>query len=284
MHAEPTRVTDNIDKAAALVETAAQRGARLVALPELFNVGYFVGAELFHLAESEDGRTVTWMREQARRHGILLAGTIAERKEGHLYNTMFIAEPDGVLHRHAKRTPTITEQAAFDAADDDPVARTSLGRAGQLICAEAVFSRCVRPLVGAVDIVVFSQASFAPRPVGRLMDWWERRSGRSIVPALRVTGAPAVCAGMVGTVQRMTRLLPSYLYGTSCVTDAQGRILDRVAFDREGVAAAPVVISNIGGSSKTLPDPWGWRTLADRLLVRPRNLRAPQGGDGGDAP
>ena len=277
MHAEPACVEANLEKATRFVELAAQRDARLVALPELFNVGYFVAPQLLELAEDDDGRTTTWMRDQASRHGLVLAGSICERRDGALYNTMFIAEPDGALHRHAKRTPTITEQAAFDAGDDDPVATTSLGKIGQLICAEAIYSRCLRPLLGTIDLVVFSHASFAPRPIGQLMDWWERRSGRSIVPGLRVTGAPAVCAGMVGKVERVTRVLPSYLYGTSCVTDEQGRILDRVAFGREGVAAAAVVLGNTGARRRDLPDPGRWRALADTLLVRPPDLRPRSG-------
>ncbi len=95
---------------------------------------------------------------------------------------MFIAEPDGRLHRHVKRTPTVTEQSAFDSGNDDPVADTPLGRIGQLVCAEAIHASCLRPLAGAVDIVVFSQSSFAPRWIGRAMCAWERRTSRSLIP------------------------------------------------------------------------------------------------------
>jgi predicted amidohydrolase len=273
MHARPTFVEENLSKAAAFVAHAATRGARLVALPELFNVGYFVGPKLFELWEDEQGRSVTWMREEAQRNGILLAGSIAERRDGRLYNTMFIAEPDGRLHRHVKRTPTVTEQSAFDSGNADPVADTPLGRIGQLVCAEAIHASCLRPLAGAVDIVVFSQSSFAPRWIGRAMCAWERRTSRSLIPATRVVGAPFVCAGMIGPVQRMTRFLPSYLYGGTYVTDAEGRLLDRVEFGREGVAIADVAPGNHGGDIASLVDPGRWRALADRLLVRLPDLR-----------
>jgi predicted amidohydrolase len=274
MHARPTFVEDNLSKAAAFIRVAGERRARLAVLPELFNVGYFVGPQLFELWEDEHGRTVTWMRDQARQNGMLLAGSIAERRANRLYNTMFIAEPDGTLHRHAKRTPTVTEQAAFERGDDDPVAITSLGRIGQLVCAEAIHASCLRPLAGAVDIVVFSQASFAPRLVGRAMCAWERRTSSSLIPAIRVVGSPFVCAGMVGPVQRMTRLLPSYLYGGTYITDAGGRLLDRVDFGREGVAIASVTPGNDGGDSTRLVDPGRWRALADRFLVRLPDLRS----------
>jgi predicted amidohydrolase len=273
MYARPAFVEENLSKSAAFVAVAAARGARLVVLPELFNVGYFIGPQLFELWEDERGRSVTWMREESQRNGIVLAGSIAERRDGRLYNTMFMAEPDGRLHRHAKRTPTVTEQSAFDSGNDDPVAATPLGRIGQLVCAEAIHARCLRPLAGAVDIVVFSQASFAPRLIGRAMCGWERRTSRSLIPAIRVVGAPFVCAGMIGPVQRMVRFLPSYLYGGTYITDAEGRLLDRVEFGREGVAIAGVTPGSNGGDMAGLVDPGRWRALADRLLVRLPDLR-----------
>jgi predicted amidohydrolase len=273
MHARPTLVEKNLSKAAEFVSIAASRGARLAVLPELFNVGYFVGPRLFDLWEDEDGRSVTWMREEARRNGLLLAGSIAERRDGRLYNTMFIAEPDGRLHRHVKRTPTVTEQAAFDAGDDDPVAVTSLGRIGQLVCAEAIHASCLRPLADSADIVIFSQSSFAPRWIGRAMCAWERRTSKSLIPATKILGAPWVCAGMIGPVQRLTRLLPSFLYGGTYVTDAEGRLLDRVEFGREGVAVAAITPGNNGGNVAGLVDPGRWRAMADRFLVHLPDLR-----------
>jgi hypothetical protein len=49
-------------------------------------------------------------------------------------------------------------------ANDDPVAPTSLGKIGQLICAEAIYSRCLRPLLGTVDLVVFSHGQLRAAP------------------------------------------------------------------------------------------------------------------------
>jgi predicted amidohydrolase len=275
MYAQPKRVDANLAKASAFIDQATARGARIVALPELFNVGYFIGPELFELWEDEHGRTVSWMRDLASRHAVVIAGTIAERREGRLYNTMFIAEPSGALHRHSKRRPTVTEQAAFDAGDDDGIAVTSLGAIGQVICADMMFgATCLRPLAGNIDIVVFSQASFAPRPLARFMDWREARTARPFFAYhISALGAPMVCAGMVGPVQNVTRLIPSYLYGGTCVTDASAHVLDRVPFDREGVALADVETRRGAAIPSKLTDRLRERALADRILVRPSNLR-----------
>ena len=74
MRAVPRDVAGNLDRARSFLDDASARGAKLAVFPELFNVGYFIGPALFDLAEADDGRTTTWMREQAARRGMLVAG------------------------------------------------------------------------------------------------------------------------------------------------------------------------------------------------------------------
>nr|WP_193790367.1 nitrilase-related carbon-nitrogen hydrolase [Halobiforma lacisalsi] len=69
----------NLDRALEAIEEAAARGADLVALPELFNVGYFAFDRYEEFAEPFAGHTFTQLREAAADHGIaVLAGTIVE--------------------------------------------------------------------------------------------------------------------------------------------------------------------------------------------------------------
>lgn len=76
---EPTEVDANVDRALEAVSQAASRGADLVALPELFNVGYFAFDSYGRLAEPFEGETFTRLREAAAEHDIaVLAGSIVE--------------------------------------------------------------------------------------------------------------------------------------------------------------------------------------------------------------
>lgn len=277
MRSIPRDVTGNLAKAAAFLEQASRNGAKLTLFPELFNVGYFVGPELFQLWEAEDGRTVAWMREQAARHNMLVAGTIAERCGDRLLNTMFIAEPGGGLHRYAKRQPIKAELAAFDHGDDEAIVDTSLGRTGCAICADLNWGRTLlRPLAGNVDVLLFSQASSAPKLLGRLMWRQERKRGRPLLAgAVRAIGAPMVLAGLVGPMQRINHGFGVYLYGGTWITDAGGRALANVPFGEEGVAVADVSVGSTGGdpSSKVFRDPGFGRDLLDSLMVNFPNLR-----------
>jgi deaminated glutathione amidase len=89
----------NLDSAERLVRAAAADGAELVVLPERLDIR---GATANYLAGAEplEGRPVSWARALARELGIdLVAGSIAERREGHerVANTSVHAGPDGEL-------------------------------------------------------------------------------------------------------------------------------------------------------------------------------------------
>jgi predicted amidohydrolase len=90
----------NLESAERLVRAAAADRAELVVLPERLDIR---GAARDYLegAEPLDGRPVSWARELAAELGIdLVAGSVAERREGHerVANTSVHAGPDGELH------------------------------------------------------------------------------------------------------------------------------------------------------------------------------------------
>jgi predicted amidohydrolase len=76
---EGATVEANRERAEAAIAEAADRGADLVALPEIFNVGYFAFDAYQREAESVEGPTLTRIAEAAREHSIgVLAGSIVE--------------------------------------------------------------------------------------------------------------------------------------------------------------------------------------------------------------
>lgn len=277
MRAVPRDVAGNLARASQFLEQASARGAQLTVFPELFNVGYFIGPELFDLAEADDGPTVTWMREEAARRDMLVAGSIAESRGERLLNTLFVAEPDGRLHRYSKKQLAKPEWAAFDYGDDPSIIETSLGRAGLAVCADLNWGRTLlRPFAGNVDLLIFSQASSAPKALGRWMWQRERKRGQPFLYGLvKAIGAPMVLAGLVGPMQRMTRIFGGYLFGGTWVADAEGAAVANVPFGEEGVAVADIRIGSTGGdpSSKALRDPGFWRDLSLALVRDIPNLR-----------
>jgi predicted amidohydrolase len=101
---EPAAVDANVDRAVAAIERAAADGADLVALPEMFAVGYFAFDSYARSAQPLDGEILTRLRETARAESVaVLAGTIVEdlsatddgpAAEG-LANTAVLFDADG---------------------------------------------------------------------------------------------------------------------------------------------------------------------------------------------
>lgn len=76
---EPNQPATNRQRAVAAIQDAAAKGADLVALPEIFTVGYFSFDAYADAAEALDGPTTTLLSEQASEHDIaVLAGTFVE--------------------------------------------------------------------------------------------------------------------------------------------------------------------------------------------------------------
>ncbi len=95
MDATPAPTEDRLHRAEQLVNQAAQQGAQLVALTELFNTGYEYSDDLYLRAERMDGITVTWMKRAASQHGVHLAATLLIVDGDHVYNRAVLVAPDG---------------------------------------------------------------------------------------------------------------------------------------------------------------------------------------------
>ncbi|QOW23109.1 amidohydrolase [Novilysobacter avium] len=73
----------------------------LVVLPETFTSGF--SNDAIDDAETMDGESVAWMREQARALDAAVTGSVQIRDGDKVFNRMLFATPDGGLHSYDKR-------------------------------------------------------------------------------------------------------------------------------------------------------------------------------------
>jgi nitrilase len=88
----------NLSRAERWIASAAGAGAELVALPENFPYLRREDSERNPLAQGLDGPIVQFLREQAKRHDIVLAGgTLPEAipNDERVYNTSVVVDRDG---------------------------------------------------------------------------------------------------------------------------------------------------------------------------------------------
>src|SRR5947199_6468662 len=91
----------NFARAIEFIREAAQKGAQIVCLPELFRSQYFCQAEdhkNFALAEEIPGRSTSALGDVARETGIVIIASLFEKRSAGVYhNTAAIIDADGKL-------------------------------------------------------------------------------------------------------------------------------------------------------------------------------------------
>lgn len=162
----------NLDRALRAVAAAADRGARIVVLPELVTSGYVFAdeAEARRAAQPADGPAVTALARAARDRGLVVCFGFPELdEEGRLRNSAVLADPGGVRAIYRKVHLWDREKEIFLAGDaPPPVVETELGRIGLVICYDLEFPEWLRlaALRGAQLVCAPVNWPAEPRPPG----------------------------------------------------------------------------------------------------------------------
>jgi N-carbamoylputrescine amidase len=277
LQAVPGDIEATFARAETLVAQAAEAGAGLVVLPELF-AGYVPNFELWHAVEPPDGPTPTWLCGQARRFGIHLGGGYATWIGDDVANVFAIARPDGTLAGVAQKRDA--EAYIFRRGQGRHVIDTALGRLGVAICADCQSLRVLRAIQRLdVDLVLMPHASpVAARPGTRITDADIRAQHdeqvRLPVTWARSLGVPAVFVNQIGSFPRMTGILGSLMdpalfrmQGNSRVVDAEGAVVASLEAE-EGVAVGEVVLDPFRRARVTPRSYGGWLTPGDPVARR----------------
>ena len=161
----------NLNTAAACVREAAQKGAAIVCLPEMFACPYQNEAFVRY---REPAGGVTWqaLAAMAKENGVVLVGGSfpEEDAQGHIYNSCFVFDGTGTqIARHRKMHlfdidvkggQRFKESDTFTAGRDVTVFDTKFGRFGVQICFDIRFPELGRLLSLKSALGVFVPAAF----------------------------------------------------------------------------------------------------------------------------
>ncbi len=158
----------NVSKGISLISEAANKGAKLIVLPELCNSGYVFNSreEAFSLAEPiPDGETTqTWI-EVAKKHQVYITAGIAERCGTKLFNSSVLVGPDGYIGTFRKVHLWYEEKLFFEPGDlGFPVFHTPLGRISMIICYDGWFPESWRLCALKGADIVCDNTNWVPFP------------------------------------------------------------------------------------------------------------------------
>ena len=250
MPATPLRVSENLDRADALLLRAQQAGAELAVLPEMFNTGYGLMPCYADVAEGPDGATIAHLRGRSRLWGLTIAAGFVEREGHHLYDSVACCQPDGRVDIYRKRHLVFWEPYRFRAGKAPLVVTTPFGRLGFAVCADMIYRGVWEGYRDRIDLAVIASAwpDFADRVTGR-KNWLFGKVGPMAgqIPGrvAKDLGVPVIFANQCGpTLTRIPILGPTIsdrFCGQSAICD--GRHGEpTLAGTEEEVVLAPVTI------------------------------------------
>lgn len=92
------KVSDNLKLYQEKIENLS---SDVIILPEMFSTGFTMNPE--PLAESMDGLTVNWMKENSKNLNSAICGSIIIKEDGKYYNRFMWTNPDGSIHFYDKK-------------------------------------------------------------------------------------------------------------------------------------------------------------------------------------
>ena len=160
---------ETMQKAAAMVRQAAEKGAQIVVLPEMFSTPY---ASAYFKAALKRGHreAAAAMSAWAKDNGVLLiGGSVPEVEDGRLYNTCFVFDEEGrQIARHRKvhlfevdlPGMRFSERVNFTEGTEITTFPTRWGTMGAAICFDIRFPELFRAMAVRGAKMVFLPAQF----------------------------------------------------------------------------------------------------------------------------
>jgi predicted amidohydrolase len=191
-----------------LIAQAADEGAQLIVLPEMYATGFSMHPE--RIAEDEGGRSEQFLLERAAAHDATLIASIAQRgPDGKYRNNAVVARPDGTAHRYAKIHPFsfAGEHERYAAGTDFLTVPIGDLRVSVFVCYDLRFADEFWALAGHTDLYVVP----ANWPQPRHEHWRALLRARAIENQAYVLGV-----NRVGTAQGLAHV------GGSALVDPLG--------------------------------------------------------------
>ncbi len=242
-------IVQNIEKTVEKIEQAAERGAQIICLEELYRTRYFPqekNLKVHQLAETIPGESTKDFSELAKKYKIVIIAPLFEKiSAGKFYNSAVIIDSNGEIlgtyrKAHIPYDPYFYEKDYFAAGDGKyRVYKTAYARVGVLICYDQWFPEPAR-----INALQGAEIIFYPTAIGYIKgytsedgDWHDAWK--------TVQRAHAIANGVhVAAVNRVGEERELQFWGGSFVCDSFGKVIAEACTDKEAVLVATLDLSN----------------------------------------
>ena len=249
----------NMRKTAEKISLAAEKGAQIICLQELYRTLYFPQEEkrdCTALAESIPGESTNLFSQLAKKHKVAIVAPLFElAKTGKFYNTAAVIGSTGEVlgsyrKAHIPYDPYFYEKDYFEAGNSDyGVFDTEFARIGVLICYDQWFPEPAR-----ICCLQGAEIIFYPTAIGYVKgftsadgDWHD--AWRTVQRANAIANVVHVAA-----VNRVGEEGELQFWGGSFICDSFGKVLSEASPSQEEIIIQTVDLSK----NKKIQDGWGF--------------------------
>lgn len=231
----------NILKAEMMVRQAAQNGAVIILIPELFEGYYFckdMNQHYFSWAQERQGHPmIAHFSALAKELGVVLPLSYFEKAGKRYFNSLVMIDADGTVMENYRKThipdgPGYEEKFYFEQGDTGfKVWETAFGNVGVGICWDQWFpetARCLT-LMGA-DMIFYPTAIGSEPEIGvdSASHWQRVQMGHSAANII-----PVIAANRIG--EEIGESCTLTFYGSSFITDHTGQKVAEASRDQEEI-------------------------------------------------
>lgn len=238
----------NIDKAVKGIREAAEKGANIVCLQELFTSLYFCDVEdyeNFKLAESIPGASTDQLSVVAKELGVVIIASLFEKRtQGIYHNTTAVLDADGTYlgkyrKMHIPDDPAYYEKFYFTPGDlGYKVFQTKFAKIGVLICWDQWYPEAAR-----LTALMGAEVLFYPTAIGWATSQDQATNDEQFNAWQTIQRSHAVANGVhVVSVNRVgfEQNGAMKFWGGSFVANPFGRLLSQASHDNEEVIVVDI--------------------------------------------
>ena len=239
-------IESNIDKATNLIKKAANKGANIILLQELFQTPYFCiqyDEDIFKLAQNyENNKILNQMAELAKKLKVVLPISFFEKDNNAYFNSIAVINSDGnILGKYRKsHIPDgagYLEKYYFNPGNTGfKVWDTNFGKIGIGICWDQWFPEAAR-----IMALKGAEVLFYPTAIGdEIMSEYDSSGAwqRVMQGHAAANIMPVVASNRIGSESVKGQV--NGFYGKSFICDRSGKIVSEASKDKEEIILADI--------------------------------------------